>query len=70
MASVGGLGGATVGRFIGGAGRMLIEFIPSCCDTNGEPRIVPKCCAVGNAGPATVIGGDLEKFVTFKKRPN
>lgn len=60
LASVGGLGGATVGRLIVGAGRILIELMPSC-ETNaaGAPRIVPKCCAAGNVGPATEIGGDL-----------
>lgn len=54
LASIGGLGGATVGRLMVGAGRKLI---PSC-ETNpgGVPRIVPICV---NVGPANEIGGDL-----------
>lgn len=58
LASTGGRGGATVGRFIVGAGRKLI----ASCDWKaaGAPRIVPKCCVAGNDGPAMEIGGDLE----------
>lgn len=59
MASIGGLGGATVGRLIVGAGRMLTELIASCdWKAAGTPRIVPNCC--GNVEPATDIGGDLK----------
>lgn len=62
MASIGGLGGATVGRLIVGAGLMLTELIASC-DWNaaGMPRIVPNCWVAGNVEPATEIGGDLSK---------
>lgn len=58
LASIGGLGGATVGRLIVGAGLMLTEFIESCdWKAAGMPRIVPNCC--GKVEPATEIGGDL-----------
>lgn len=67
LASIGGRGGATVGRLIVGAGRMLTELIASC-DWNaaGTPRMVPNCC--GNAEPATEIGGDLKPSSKQKKQ--
>lgn len=71
-AGVGGGGGFTDGRDFGGLGahRMLpalvlwLDSLPWNCS---GPRIVPKCCWVGNTGPLTLptAGGDLGDFMLW-----